>query len=93
MSVRVIRPEDWREADFVEVESSAPDNTHAVIEIENWADAHGFLRTRESLLAKVITEGGKAFRAICYRPTREEVQTVRAQIEAGDEALRRQAAV
>ena len=91
MAVRVIRPDDWLQSDFVEVESDAVTNPDAVADIEEWADQNGFLRTREHWLQHVLSNGRRVYRSVCYRPSRDETDAVEASIRARSEAVRRQA--
>ena len=76
MAVRVVRPERWEEADFVEVESDLQENLKALVEVEDWASDHGFMRTNEGYLRRVRRDDGVFVRrAVCYRPAVDELRT------------------
>ncbi len=88
MAVRVVRPEDWEAADFVEVESDLADNLKALAEIDDWTLDHGFVRTNEDWLRRVVRDdGAKVRRAVCYRPSRDEIRTRDDRIVARRQAL------
>ena len=67
----VITPLTWAEnvgKDKVVVAySDAPDNIHAIFEIDEWARAHGYIRSRESVLnIKQDTTNHRYFYCACY---------------------------
>ena len=77
---------------MVEVQSDARDNYAAIIEIEDWAHDHGLLRTNEHWLQTALREDGRSVRvAICFRPSRQELQARDARIAARHESIRLQA--
>jgi hypothetical protein len=91
MSVRVVRPENWKTADFVEVESDAATNAQALIELDSWAAENRFLRVVENWLRPFLNaDGKKAYRAICYRPTQEDLASTEARIRAREDSVARQ---
>jgi len=79
MAIVKTDPEDWRKANSVQVDSDAPDNAAAILEIEDWAAENGFARVHEYWLRQIHGENGsRAFRGICYRLTEEEVSSSKA---------------
>ena len=77
MAVRVVRPNEWKEADLVEVESDAPDNFTAIEQIDSWASEHKMFRTNEHWLgAAILPSGLRVFRAVCYRPTTDQIEAI-----------------
>ena len=76
MSIVKIDPVDSEKANVVQIDSDAPDNDQAMLEIEEWAVENGFARTNEYWLRKIITaKNERVFRGICYRLTKEEAQS------------------
>ena len=70
MSIVKTDPEDWQKASSVQVDSDAPDNAAAILEIEDWAAENGFARVHEYWLRQIHgKDGSRAFRGICYRVT------------------------
>jgi len=65
-------PMVWEDANIVQVDSDAPDNSKAITEIEDWAAANGFARINESWLRQIFREGQKLYRGACYRLNEEE---------------------
>lgn len=62
-----------KEASYVRVESDAPTNAEAILDIERWCREHGFVRTREHWLMVVDrVDGVRVRRAVCYRPAPDE---------------------
>ena len=79
----MVRPKDWEGAEMIEVESDARDNYAAIIEIEDWAYEHGYLRPNESWLQKFVNEEGRPVRSsILYRPRVLHAQARHRGIEA-----------
>ena len=72
MAIVKIDPPEWEKFNVVQIDSDAPDNTRAIIEMEDWASEHGFARTNEYWLRKVRTGDRTVFRGICFRLTEEE---------------------
>jgi hypothetical protein len=68
MAILGTDPPDYEHSNVVLIESSAPTNREALLEIEDWAAQHGFVRTTESFLRQVIRRDGiRAYRSTCYR--------------------------
>lgn len=65
-------PKKWEDANIVQVDSDASDNSQAITEIEDWAATNGFARINESWLRQIFREGQKLFRGVCYRLNEEE---------------------
>jgi len=67
-------PTDLDRCNVVQVDSDAPTNAGAVIEIEEWAGStqKGFVRTNEYWLRQIIRNGKRLFRGICYKLTDDE---------------------
>jgi hypothetical protein len=87
MPIVKIDPEGFEKANVVQLDSDAPDNDQAMLEMEAWAVENGFARTNEYWLRKIITADNKrVYRGICYRLTREEADSgeaaVREMVEA-----------
>ena len=83
MAVNVVRSKEWQDAEMLEVESDARDNYAAILEIEDWAYEHGYLRPNESWLPQLINEAGVPVRAsILYRPRVVQVRARHRGIEA-----------
>jgi len=86
-----IDPPDFKNASTVQLDSDAASPWLAIDEIEDWAAAHGFVRTSEYQPRRVLVDGRVRFRGICYRISEEEraalEQAHRQMIERGD-ALR-----
>lgn len=102
MSVTVVDvpdPQDLSGYNVLQVDCDAPTNDDAVLEIDDWADNHGFIRTNEYWLRQVIKNGRRFFRGICYRITHDEwtaidddakrvaeiVKSIQARSEANDD--------
>lgn len=85
-------PDDFANASTVQVESDAGNHWLALSEIEEWAAAHGFVRTSEYHPRPVLVEGRRRFRGICFRLTEEDRAAVeqahRQMIERGDDLRR-----
>jgi hypothetical protein len=90
-SIAIIRvdPPEWAKFNVVQLDSDAAENREALIEMEDWAHAHGFARTNEYHLRRVRTAAGPVFRGICYRLTPEECASNEAAVQESDEALAR----
>lgn len=58
----------------VQVDSDAVDNRAALLEIEDWAAQHGFVRTNEYSLRQLLKDGKRMFRGTCYRVSPEELK-------------------
>ncbi len=67
-----IDPDKFANASTVQIESNAANPWLALDEIEEWAAAHGFVRTSEYHPRTVLVNGERRFRGICYRVTEEE---------------------
>jgi hypothetical protein len=67
-----IDPDNFASASTVQIESNAGNPWLALEEIEEWAAAHGFVRTSEYHPRAVLVNGERRFRGICYRVTEEE---------------------
>lgn len=80
MAIIYVDPEEWQNANTVQVDSDAKKNEQAIDDIEQWAADNGFARTSEYWLRQVIRQDGKhVFRGICYRVT--------AEVKASNEAI------
>jgi hypothetical protein len=67
-------PERWEDVNVVQLDSDAPDNDKAILDIESWAADKGFARTNEYWLRPIwLGNGRRVLRGICYRLTREEI--------------------
>lgn len=90
MAIVGIDPADWEKANVVQVDSDAPNNKEAIIDIENWAADKDFVRTTEYWLQRILKKDGrKVFRGICYRLTEEVVRSNEAACKESAEILRK----
>lgn len=82
MAITRIDPPDYREASTVQIDSDASDSWVALDEVEDWAQAHGFVRTSEYQPRPILVGGRRQFRAICFRLSQEERSAIdQAQIQ------------
>jgi transposase-like protein len=72
MAIVAVTPANWEEVGLVQIDSDAPSNAAAVVEIEDWAAEHGMVRTNEYWLRQLNRGNQRLFRGICYRVTEEE---------------------
>jgi len=90
MAIVGIDPPNWKALDLnvVQLDSDAADNKKAAEEIEDWAAENDFARVNEYWLRQIIRNGGKrVFRGICYRLTKEEMQSNEAACQSSTEML------
>lgn len=73
MAIVAWDPVKLEEANTVQVDSDAADNRTALLEIEDWAAQHGFVRTDEYTLRQLLRDGKRMFRGTCYRMSPEEI--------------------
>lgn len=86
-----IDPPDYGNASTVQIDSDSGNHWLATTEIEEWAAAHGFVRTSEYHLRQVLVDGRRRFRGVCYRITDEErraAEDAQRQMIARGDALR-----
>ncbi len=87
-----IDPDNFVSVSTVQVESDAGNPWLALAEIEDWAAAHGFVRTSEYHPRPVLVEGRRRFRGICFRLTEEDHAALdrahQQMIERGDDLRR-----
>lgn len=76
MAIVATFPEAVGEAEQVQVESDAADNLRAILEIDDWASEHGFVRVRDYWLEAVERDGKRVFRGACYRRSQEELERI-----------------
>lgn len=67
-----VDPSTFDSASTVQIDCDAANQWLAMDEIEDWAAAHGFVRTGEFPLRQVLLDGKRYFRAIGYRMSDEE---------------------
>jgi hypothetical protein len=89
MAIVHVTPERYGRAKHVSVESNAPDNVQAIIEIGDWAAEHGLVRENEYWLEQSTRNGKRVFRCECYRLTNEDKRRIRAAIRRNREILKR----
>jgi hypothetical protein len=89
MPIVRVDPAEWEQFNVVQLDSDAPDNRQALLEMESWARERGFARTNEYILRRVRTATGTIFRGICYRLTLEEERSNNAVAREREEALAR----
>jgi hypothetical protein len=75
----IVRPSEKDVADLpleqpVVVDSDAPDNAHAILEIERWCHRLGLVRVKENWLRVVRTPLGDVRRAVAFRPAGDVAQ-------------------
>lgn len=88
MAIVAIDPAGWESANVVQVDSDAPTNKEAIIDIENWTADKDFVRTTEYWLQRIRKKDGrKVFRGICYRLTEEVVRSNEAACQSNAEVL------
>ncbi len=68
----------------VMVDSDAPDNASAILEIERWCRDLGLARVREHWLRTLVADGTKVRRGVCYRPAGDVGEQYAEQISAID---------
>ena len=69
-----VDPAEVAEGQMVLVDSDAPDNARAILEVEQWCREYGLWRADEQHLSTVFADGRLLRRARCYRPYGEEVK-------------------
>jgi len=62
------------EGSLILIDSDAPTNAQAILEVERWCRANGLWRAQEANLACVRLNGEPLRRAHCYRPYRQEIE-------------------
>ncbi|MEE9293543.1 MAG: hypothetical protein V3W34_01060 [Phycisphaerae bacterium] len=77
MTIMDVDPQVTSDVNIVQVDSDAPDNRDAILEIEQWASEKGFVRTNEYWLRQIVKNGRRLFRGICYRISNEEQTAMR----------------
>ena len=87
MAIVKVDPEDWVTSNTVQLDSDAPSNREAILEIDEWAAEHGFARVNEHWLRRILRGGRQFFRGVCYRLTEEEQQSSSAACQMSAEAL------
>ncbi|HUU86059.1 MAG TPA: hypothetical protein VM243_21385 [Phycisphaerae bacterium] len=87
MAIVKVDPEDWKTSNTVQLDSDAPSNREALLEIDEWAAEHGFARVNEHWLRRIITQDRCwLFRGVCYRLTPEEQTSAQAAGRAAADA-------
>jgi hypothetical protein len=91
MAVVAVLPPDWEAqgATSVQVDSDAPDNRTALLEIENWSAEHAFARTSEYWLRPMLLGDRRVFRGFCFRLTDEVLSSSRELVRQREDALER----
>ena len=77
MAIVRIDPPEWQNANVLQIDSDAPNNQVAIMEMDQWAYEKGFARTNEYWLRRIRRNGQTIFRSICYRVEEEERATQR----------------
>ena len=80
MSIEMIDPADWHNANIVQIDVKASSNMEAITELDDWATQNGFARTNDYWLRHIIINGETYFRGICYRLTPVELESRRKQM-------------
>ncbi|HEY3246561.1 MAG TPA: hypothetical protein VGM03_24715 [Phycisphaerae bacterium] len=75
MAIVKTDPAEWQNVNVLLIDSDAPNNDRAILEIEDWAAEHGFVRVNEYWLREIRRDGHKLFRGICYRLTEDAIRT------------------
>ena len=77
----VTDPKDFQGQPVVIALSDAPDNASAIREINDWARANGFVRTREFQLGvRQAKDGHRWFQSTCVRPTEDDARAAEADL-------------
>ena len=80
---------ELEQREFVKVDSDAPTNAEAILEIEEWCREYGFVRARESWLAVIARpDGNQVRRGLCYRPSAEEQRQRDLEVEVLENQVR-----
>jgi hypothetical protein len=79
--IEVYEPSDWRDAESIQVDSDAPDNMSAILEIDDWAAANDFVRESSYWLRPIHRkrDGKRVFRVVLFRLSPEELETRQAE--------------
>ena len=87
--VEVYEPQDWRHAESIQVDSDAADNMAAILEIDDWAAANGFVRESSYWLRRVRRrkDDRQVFRVVLFKMSEDELDTRRAENDRIEAAL------
>jgi hypothetical protein len=88
MPIVSIDPADWGTSNTIQLDSDAPGNREAIIEMDEWAAENGFARINEQWLRRIQRGGRQLYRGVCYRLTEEEQQSSSVACQMSAEALR-----
>ena len=84
MAIVRIDPAEWQNANVLQLDSNAPTNQAAMLEMDQWAYENGFARTNEYWLRRIRRDNQMIFRGICYRVEEEEHATQMATLQESE---------